>query len=84
VESPVKVACVQAEPVIFDREATVDKLVGLVAETAGEGASIVVFPETFVAVYPSSVWVTALAGWSDERAKETFGRLAEQAVSVPG
>ena len=83
-ETPVKVACVQAEPVILDREATVDKLVRLVAETAGEGASLVVFPETFVAVYPSSVWVKALAGWSDERAKEAFARLAEQAVSVPG
>jgi nitrilase len=84
VETPVKVACVQAEPVILDREATVDKLVRLVAETAGEGASLVVFPETFVSVYPSSAWAKALAGWSDERAKEAFARFAEQAVSVPG
>ena len=83
-DAPVKVACVQAEPVIFDRDATVDKLVELVAETAGAGASLVVFPETFVSVYPSSVWAKALAGWGDERAKEAFARLAEQAVSVPG
>jgi nitrilase len=62
----------------------VDKLVGLVAETAAEGASLVVFPETFVSVYPSSVWAKALAGWGDERAKEAFARLAEQAVAVPG
>jgi nitrilase len=84
VETHVKVACVQAEPVILDREATVDKLVRLVAETAGEGASLVVFPETFVSVYPSSAWAKALAGWSDERAKEAFALFAEQAVSVPG
>jgi nitrilase len=70
--------------VILDREATVDKLVRLVAETAGEGASLVVFPETFVSVYPSSAWAKALAGWSDERAKEAFALFAEQAVSVPG
>jgi nitrilase len=84
VDAPVKVACVQAEPVILDRDATVDKLVRLVAETAGEGASLVVFPETFVSVYPSSVWARALAGWGDERAKDAFARLAEQAVTVPG
>jgi nitrilase len=55
-----------------------------VAETSGEGASLVVFPETFVSVYPSSVWSRALAGWSDDRAKEAFARFAEQAVAVPG
>ena len=69
---------------ILDRDATVDKLVELVAETAAEGASLVVFPETFVSVYPSSVWARALAGWGDDRAKDAFARLAEQAVAVPG
>jgi nitrilase len=80
----VKVACVQAEPVILDREGTVEKLVRLAAEAAGEGAELVVFPEAFIPVYPSSVWAKALAGWGDERAKEAFARMAEQAVSVPG
>ena len=79
-----KVACVQAEPVILDRDATVDKLVRLAGETAGEGASLVVFPEAFIPVYPSSAWAKAFAGWSDERAKAAFARLAEEAVTVPG
>ena len=79
-----KVACVQAEPVILDREATVDKLVVLTAEAAGEGASLLVFPEAFIPVYPSSTWAKALAGWGDERAKDAFARLAAQAVTVPG
>jgi nitrilase len=84
VDSAVKVACVQAEPVILDRDATVDKLVSLAGETAGEGASLVVFPEAFIPVYPSSTWAKAFAGWSDERAQAAFARLAEQAVTVPG
>ncbi|HMI99656.1 MAG TPA: carbon-nitrogen hydrolase family protein [Gaiellaceae bacterium] len=79
-----KVACVQAEPVILDREATVDKLVALAAEAAGEGASLLVFPEAFIPVYPSSTWAKALAGWGDGRAKEAFAQLAAQAVAVPG
>ena len=83
-DAPVKVACVQAEPVILDREATIDKLTRLAAEAAGEGASLLVFPEAFIPVYPSSTWAKALAGWGDERAKEAFARLAEQSVAVPG
>ena len=79
-----KVACVQAEPVILDREATVDKLVALAAEAAGEGATLLVFPEAFIPVYPSSTWAKAFAGWEDERAKDAFARLAAEAVAVPG
>ena len=44
------VACVQAEPVILDLERTLDKLELLAAEAAEEGAELVVFFETFVAV----------------------------------
>jgi nitrilase len=82
--APVKVACVQAEPVILDRDATLDKLAALTAEAAGEGAQLVVFPETFVSVYPSSTWARALAGWADPRAKAAFAQLARSAVEVPG
>jgi nitrilase len=84
VDAPIKVACVQAEPVILDREATVDKLERLTAEAAGEGASLLVFPEAFIPVYPSSTWAKAFAGWADPRAKEAFARLAAEAVTVPG
>ena len=49
-QSPVKVACVQAEPVILDRAATLAKLADLTAEAARAGAQLVVFPETFIPV----------------------------------
>jgi nitrilase len=81
---PVVVACVQAEPAILDREATLDKLAELTAEAAGRGAQLVVFPETFVPAYPSSAWAKALAGWADPRAKEAFALLARESVAVPG
>jgi nitrilase len=84
VDAPVKVACVQAEPVILDRDSTIEKLARLAAEAAAEGAALVVFPEAFIPVYPSSRWAKAFAGWEDERVKEAFSRMAEQSVAVPG
>jgi nitrilase len=84
VNAPVKVACIQAEPVVLNREATLDKLDVLAAEAAGEGAQLLVFPEAFVPAYPSSVWAKALAGWEDDRAKEAFALLARESVEVPG
>jgi nitrilase len=78
----VTVACVQAEPAILDREATLDRLEGLAAEAAGNGAELVVFPETFVPVYPSSRWAKAFASWQNAGAKEAFARIAQNAVAV--
>jgi nitrilase len=80
----VKVACCQVEPVVLDREATLDKLGTVAAEAAAQGAELVVLPETFVPVYPSSVWAKALAGWAEPGAKEAFALLARESVAVPG
>jgi len=87
VNDVVKVACVQAEPVAFDRTATIDKLEGLAAEAAGAGARLALFPETFIPVYPSNRWVRYLAGWGGPEAgvaREVFARLMQQSVTVPG
>jgi nitrilase len=81
-ERPVRVACVQAEPVILDLEGTLDKLERLAGEAARDGAELVVFPETFVPVYPSSRWAKAFAGWQSEPARETFARIAQNSVAV--
>jgi nitrilase len=81
-ERAVKVACVQAEPVILDREATLDRLEQLAAEAAGNGAELVVFPETFVPVYPSSLWAKAFAGWENDGAKRVFAQIVQNSVAV--
>jgi nitrilase len=78
----VKVACVQVEPAILDREATLDRLEQVAAEAAGNGAELVVFPETFVPVYPSSRWAKAFAGWQNEGAKRVFAQIAQNSIAV--
>ena len=84
VNGSVRVACVQAEPVILDRGRTIERLESLTAEAAGGSAELVVFPETFVPAYPSSAWAKFLAGWADPRAKSAFAQLARESVDVPG
>jgi hypothetical protein len=75
---------VEAEPVVLDRARTIEKLARLTAEAAAAGARLVVFPETFVPAYPSSVWARALAGWADPGAKAAFAQLARESVAIPG
>jgi nitrilase len=84
VDATVRVACIQAEPVVLDREATLEKLERLTREAAGAGAQLVVFPEAFLPAYPSSIWARAFAGWAEPGAKEAFALLARESVSVPG
>ena len=80
--APVRVACAQVEPVIFDRGATLDRLAVVAAESAAGGARLVLFPETFVPVYPSSRWARSLAVWG-EGGKELWARLAQASITVP-
>src|SRR6476469_7134387 len=80
----VRVACVQAEPAILDRAATLDKLGVLTAEAKAQGAQLVVCPETFIPAYPSSAWARFLAGWADPRAKGAFAQLVRESLEIPG
>jgi nitrilase len=82
-EAAVRVACVQVEPAILDRAATLDRVAERTAEAAAAGATLVVFPETFVPAYPSSAWAKALAGWGDPGAKEAFALLHRESLELP-
>jgi nitrilase len=81
VDAPVRVACAQVEPVVFDRARTLEKLAATAADAAAQGAQLLLFPETFVPAYPSSRWARALA--SGGEAKAVWARLARASMTVP-
>jgi nitrilase len=78
----VRVAAIQATPVILDAEATVEKAIGLLGAAATDGARLAAFPETFVPLYPSNAWAKdagSFSGWD-----ELWERLWTESVDVPG
>jgi nitrilase len=78
----VRVAAVQATPVILDAEASVEKAVRLIGEAAKDRARLVVLPETFVPLYPSNAWARGAAGFGGW--DELWERLWANAVEVDG
>jgi nitrilase len=73
-----RAAAVQAAPVFLDREATIEKAVGLIGEAAARGAELVVFPEVYVAAYP--VWTLVYAPLDNHH---FFRRFYDNAVRIP-
>ncbi len=75
-----RIAAVQGTPVLFQREATLERVVEHVRAAAGEDrADLVVFPESFVPGYPDGVW--RLRPWRDT---EWHRRFAQQSVDLGG
>ena len=76
----VRAAAVQHAPVFLDRERSVAKATGLIAEAAEHGARLIVFPETWLPCYP--LWVYG-GGFHAEGMKAAYGRLWANSVEVP-
>ena len=79
-----KVAVVQAAPVVFDRERTLERVDILTADAARKGARLVLFPEAFVSAYPRGLDFGAVIGSRSEEGREDFRRYWESSVDVPG
>ena len=80
----VAVAVVQASPIVFDRERTLDKVHTLAGEAAHRGARLVLFPEAFVSAYPRGLDFGAYVGGRTDEGREDFRRYWESSVDVPG
>jgi nitrilase len=79
----IKVAAVQAEPVVLDRETTVTKACSLIAEAASKGAKLVVFPELFIPTYVNcSIWGRGLTNWGSSNARSAWQRLWQNSIEI--
>jgi nitrilase len=80
----VRVAAIQAAPVLFDREATIARMAERVAEAAAQGARLVVFPEAYVPAYPRGFSFGAVVGSRTEEGRDLWARYWAASVAVPG
>jgi nitrilase len=76
-----KAAVIQAAPVAFELDATLDKVERLAADA---DADLVVFPEAFVSCYPRGYAFGAVLGSRTGEGRAWFRRYWESSIDVPG
>ena len=79
-----KVAVVQASPILFNREATIEKTCRLIREAAEKDVKLILFPEAFIPAYPRGLSFGAVVGSRSSAGRLTWQRYWENAVDVPG
>src|SRR5271166_5070781 len=79
-----RVAVVQAAPVLFDTARSLQKCADLASAAAKQGAELVVFPEAFIGGYPKGHDFGVSVGIRSSDGREEFRRLYESAVEIPG
>jgi nitrilase len=79
----IRVAVVQAAPVPFNREATVEKACHLTCEAAAKGARLMLFPEAFVPAYPRGLSFGTVVGSRSPQGRLTWQTYWANAVDIP-
>ena len=79
----VRVAAIQQPPVLLDRDATLRKAVEYLAEAAGSGARLVVFPEAYVPGFPDWALLSHPI-WHRKSRNRIYELLLDNAVDVDG
>lgn len=80
----VRAAVVQAAPVLFDRDASIEKARRLTAEAAGQGARLILFPEAFIPAYPRGFTFGTVVGSRSAAGRRLWERYWANSVTVPG
>ncbi|HXV25185.1 MAG TPA: carbon-nitrogen hydrolase family protein [Alphaproteobacteria bacterium] len=80
-----RVALIQAAPVMFERAATIERVAALAGEAAEKGAELALFPEAFISGYPHGLdWGGRGAAIMGEEAGRDYARRYHaSAVTVP-
>lgn len=79
-----RVAVVQAAPILFNKKATTKKVVNIVREAGRQGAQLIVFPESFIPCYPLGLTFGFTVGQRDEAQRDDWKVYYDNSVVVPG
>lgn len=76
-----KIAAIQQPPVYMDKEGSLARAVELIAEAAAADCRLVVFPETWLAGYPTFVWRLA-PGAGMKKTDELFALAQKNSINL--
>ncbi|GAB3697263.1 carbon-nitrogen hydrolase family protein [Spirosoma flavus] len=79
----VKVAVVQASPIFFDIQQTIDKLEACVATSAEQGCQFILFPESFIPGYPRKFTFGAKVGLRTDAGRELYLKYWQNSLQIP-
>ncbi|MFT5875260.1 MAG: nitrilase [Clostridium sp.] len=82
-EKNCKVALIQAAPVLFNKDATIDKVVREILEAGKQGANLIVFPEAFIPCYPYGMTFGFTVGGRSEEGRKDWKVYYDNSVIVP-
>ncbi len=82
-ESKLKVALIQAAPVLFKKEASINKAAELITQAAQQGARLAVFPESFIPCYPRGLSFGMFVGGGSKAGREDYKLYYENSVLLP-
>lgn len=77
-----RIALVQAEPVMFDKKASLEKALAYVREAAAHHAELIVFPELFIPGYPIGMNFGFSMGKRTKAGREDWMKYCEASVVV--
>ena len=80
-----RLALIQLPPVFLNLRESLQAALGHIAAAAGDGADIVIFPESWLPGYP--VWLDEAPGtalWDNAGARQLYRLLSENALSLDG
>ena len=78
------IALVQAEPILFDKKACLDKTVQLIKEAADHKAELIVFPELFIPGYPIGMNFGFSMGKRTEAGRQDWMRYYNASLRAGG
>ena len=82
--SPFLASVIQAAPVFFDKEKTLQKVGELIHEAAKNKSQLILFPEVIIPGYPRGLIFGTSVGGRTPDGRELFLRYWENAIEVPG
>ncbi|MDY6790416.1 MAG: carbon-nitrogen hydrolase family protein [Thermodesulfobacteriota bacterium] len=78
----VKVAVVQAAPVLFDKALSVEKACGLIKEAGAKGSQVVLLPEAFIPAYPRGFSFGMVVGSRSDEGRCLWKRYWDNAIEI--